>query len=122
MACRLFGAKPLSKQIPGYCQFDPYELCNFNQNTKNVIHENASEIIVGEMAAILSRGRWVKNREQDHNKQTTTDPCELYDIFYAYIPSIKFNISKNRRYTAVSHQQKVNYIWLIAFQEQLSIM
>ena len=23
MACRLFGAKPLSKQMLGYCQLDP---------------------------------------------------------------------------------------------------
>ena len=29
---------------------------NFNQNTKSVIHENTFEIIVCEMAAILSRG------------------------------------------------------------------
>ena len=33
---------------------------NFNQNTKLFIHENASENVVCEMAAILSRGRWVK--------------------------------------------------------------
>ena len=34
---------------------------NFNQNTKYFIHEeNASANIVCEMAAILSRGRWVK--------------------------------------------------------------
>ena len=32
---------------------------NFNQNTKLLIHENASESTVCEMAAILSRGRWV---------------------------------------------------------------
>ena len=25
MACRLFDAKPLSKQMLGYCQFDPWE-------------------------------------------------------------------------------------------------
>ena len=31
----------------------------FNQNLINFIHENASENIVCEMAAILSRGRWV---------------------------------------------------------------
>ena len=31
---------------------------NFNQNTKFFIHENASEKIVHEMAAILSRRRW----------------------------------------------------------------
>ena len=32
---------------------------NFNQNTKFLIHENTSESIVCEMAAILARGRWV---------------------------------------------------------------
>ena len=32
---------------------------NFNQNTKLIIHENAFENIVCEVAAILSRGRWV---------------------------------------------------------------
>ena len=32
---------------------------NFNQNTQLIIHENASENIVCEMVAILSRGRWV---------------------------------------------------------------
>ena len=60
MACRLFGAKPLSKPMLGYCQLDPQEnFSNFNQNTTLFIHENASENIVCEMAAILSRGRWV---------------------------------------------------------------
>ena len=32
----------------------------FNQDTKLFINENATENIVGEMAAILSTGRWVK--------------------------------------------------------------
>ena len=32
---------------------------NFNQNTKRFVHENASENVVFEMAAILSRGRRV---------------------------------------------------------------
>ena len=36
---------------------------NFNQNTKLFIHENASEKIVCEMVAILSRGRWVNNTQ-----------------------------------------------------------
>ena len=34
---------------------------NFDQNTKLFIHENASENIVCEKGAILSRGRWVNN-------------------------------------------------------------
>ena len=33
---------------------------NFNQNTKLFIHENAPENIVGELAAIFARERWVE--------------------------------------------------------------
>ena len=55
MACRLFGTKPLSKPILGYCQLDPWE----HQITKLFIPGNVSENIICEMAAILSRGRWV---------------------------------------------------------------
>ena len=55
MACRLFGAKPLSKPMLGYCQLDPQR--NSNQNTKIFIHKSASEIIVCEMVAILSMGK-----------------------------------------------------------------
>ena len=60
MACRLFGAKPLSKPMLGYSQLDPLEQTSvqFFQNTKLFIQENAFENIVSEMAAILSRGRW----------------------------------------------------------------
>ena len=47
----------LSKLMLGYCQL----LSKFfYHNTKLFIHENASENIVCEMGAILSRGRWVK--------------------------------------------------------------
>ena len=61
MACRLFGAKPLSKPMLDYRQLDPWDKIqwNFNQTTKISIHENASDNIVCEMAAILSWGRWV---------------------------------------------------------------
>ena len=62
--CRLFGAKPLSKPILSYCIVDwtlrnKYQW-NCFQNTKFFIHKKASENIVCEMPAILSRGRWVK--------------------------------------------------------------
>ena len=57
MACRLYGAKPLSKLMLGYCQFGAV----LNQNIKLFIHKNVSENIVCEMAAILSRGRWFKS-------------------------------------------------------------
>ena len=45
MACRLFGAKPLSKQMLGYCQLDPQKQSSvtFNPNTKYFIHENVFE-------------------------------------------------------------------------------
>ena len=61
IACRLFGAKPLSKQI---CDIVNWTLrnklqWNFYSNTNIFIHENASENIVCEMPAILSRGKCV---------------------------------------------------------------
>ena len=61
MACPLFGTKPLSKPMLGYCQLDPMNKLQwkFSKNTQLFIHENAYENIVCEMAAILSQGRWV---------------------------------------------------------------
>ena len=62
MACRLIGAKPLSKPCWIIVNWTPRNKLQgmFNQNTKFFIHENASENIVCEMVAILSRERWVK--------------------------------------------------------------
>ena len=59
MACRLFGAKPLSKPMLDHYQMDPQEQTSvkLNQNTQRFVHENAYENIVCEMAAILFRGR-----------------------------------------------------------------
>ena len=67
MVCRLFGTKPLFEQTFRYFQkLSPGPLVYrnklqwiFNQNRKLFIHGNASEYIVCEMAAILSRGGWV---------------------------------------------------------------
>ena len=53
MAWHLFGTKPLSMLLLDWWQW------NLNQNVKVFIHENASENIVCEMAAILTRGTWV---------------------------------------------------------------
>ena len=50
MASRLFGTKPLSKLMLGYCQFNPKE-----SKYKLFIYGNASENTICEMAAILSR-------------------------------------------------------------------
>ena len=67
MAWRLFGAKPLSRPVLGYVNWTLGNKLqsNFNQNTKLFIHENASENIDYETAAILSRGRWVEIPQQE---------------------------------------------------------
>ena len=54
MTYRLFGAKPLSKPVKWILRNKPY--WNFNQNIELFIHENESEYIVCEMAAILCPG------------------------------------------------------------------
>ena len=60
MACRLFGARPLSKPILVIVNWTLRNKLNsnFNQNTKLFIHKDASENITCEMVAILSRERW----------------------------------------------------------------
>ena len=49
---------------------------NFNQNTKLFIHKSASENIVCEMVAILSRGRWV-NRPQGNTGNNLCCLCQI---------------------------------------------
>ena len=49
---------------------------NFTQNTKLFIHEDASEYVVWEKAAILSRGRWIKQRVSTLLWKGTVD-CHL---------------------------------------------
>ena len=68
MACRLFKAKPLSKPMLGFVNWTLKNKLqwNFNQYTKLFIHEKASENIVCEMAAILSRGTWVNYAIDKH--------------------------------------------------------
>ena len=62
MACRLFGAKPLSKPMLVYHPLDHWEQTSmkFWSKWNLFIHENGSQNIVCEMATILSRGGWVK--------------------------------------------------------------
>ena len=57
MACRLAGAKPLSKLMLEYCSFDPWEQISVKSQSKLYIfvNENAFEIVVRNFAAILSR-------------------------------------------------------------------
>ena len=57
MACRLFGAKLSSEPVLGYCPMDPKEqISAVLIKIQIFIHEIASENVVSEMAAILSRG------------------------------------------------------------------
>ena len=55
MACRLVGAKPLSKLMLGYHLLDFWNKLQWvsNQNTTFFIQENAFENVVCEMAAVL---------------------------------------------------------------------
>ena len=70
MACHLLGAKPLSKPVLG----TPRNKLQWNyQNTKLFIHKNASENIVWEKAAILSRGRWVNTSRPEWKGWHFTD-------------------------------------------------
>ena len=57
-ACRLFGGKPFSKPMLGYCRLNLKEESSvtFNQSTKLFTHDNTSENNVCEMLAILSNG------------------------------------------------------------------
>ena len=58
MACRLFGAKPLTKTMRWVIRNK--RQWNFSKNAKLFIHENAFQNIVCEMTAILSRGDELK--------------------------------------------------------------
>ena len=60
MACRLLGHYLNQCWVIVNFTFRIKPQGNFIQNLKFVIQENAFEIIVCEMAAILSRERWVK--------------------------------------------------------------
>ena len=57
MACRLVGAKPLSKPMRGYCFWTIRNKLqwNFNRNSYILIQENAFENVVCDMVAIMSR-------------------------------------------------------------------
>ena len=86
MACRLFSTKPFSKPmcwvIVNWTLRNKLQL-NFNQNTKLFIHENASEDIICEMAAILSRGRWVNFSIMDI-QEITEILCYIVKIMLSF--------------------------------------
>ena len=56
MACRLFGAKPLSEPMLNYCQLETCKHISmtFWSNTTVCIEENAFESVICKMASILT--------------------------------------------------------------------
>ena len=72
MACHLFGAKPLVKQVLTYGQLDPWEqtLVKFESKYKS---ENSFQNVVCGMAAIfLSSGRWLKVKRLNYQRPHMT--------------------------------------------------
>ena len=59
----LFGTKPLSESIMGYCPLTLANIFqwNFNKDTEIFIEENAFETVVCKMAVTLSRDQCVNN-------------------------------------------------------------
>ena len=78
MACRLFGAKPLSKPMLGYCQLDSQE-----QTSWKCIWN-----IVCEMTVILSRERWVKGEFDQYKPQ----------LRVIWIPGLLFTLGMGHDY------------------------
>ena len=64
MACSLFGTEPLPELMLTYCQLGPYEqtLGKFESRERIFFHKNALENVDCEMAALLSKGRWINIR------------------------------------------------------------
>ena len=87
MVCRPFGAKPLSKSMLVFINWTRSNKLqwNFNQTTKFFFHENVSEYIVCEMAAILSRGRWVKSPAIRCNQGSIHWPLDQKMVFLEII-------------------------------------
>ena len=95
MACRLFGSHYLNQCfVTANGTFRNKLQWNFNQNATLFIHKNASENIVCEMAAILSRGRWVNYVYVALHHVTTC--CWWIDEFTVICLSLRKSISKFR--------------------------
>ena len=88
MACRLFGAEPLSKPMLGYCQLNPQEHISvkFQSKYNFFIHESASENFISGMAAILSRWSWVnKVRIPLINVRRSYGPIISYSCWFSMV-------------------------------------
>ena len=78
MACRLFGAKPLSEQMPPYFQLHSTKR-HFSEiiikNSKVFIQGNSLQNVVREMVGILSRPQYVNPTIK------TKSMCVLYGVY-----------------------------------------
>ena len=95
MACRLFGAKPLSKPVLGYCQFDSSEQTSmkFNQNTKT----NHSRKCIWQYPlrneGHFVQGRWVKLEywDQQYNSDNKND---FFTTYYMSVRTLATHCSE----------------------------
>ena len=108
MAWRLFGAKPLSKPMLGYCHWtlsDKLQWNYFNQDILSFIQENSSENIVCEMVALLP-GR----DELTILRKIVIDLLDNLQLFYWYI----FSLSD------IDMTGSTQSIWKIRFSRDIS--
>ena len=90
MACRLFGAKPLSKSMLGYCQLDKLKWnFNFADDIFRCIFMNEKFCI---LAAILSQRRWVNYAYNITRHQTVKCISLKEDLKLAYI-TVTFSVN-----------------------------
>ena len=103
IACRLFGAKPLSEPMLPYSQLDTKEHISVKcySRLKNIILGNAFENVVCKMVAILSRPQMVKeprlspiNRKISHKAQIHSVAFRNFNLHYnAYLDNCFRTIS-----------------------------
>ena len=71
MACRLFGAKPLSEPMLPCCQLEPKENILLTKFLKDFIKENALKNVVCKMSAMLSRPQYVKLQQMYYSQSVS---------------------------------------------------
>ena len=83
IACRLFGTKPLSKPMLGYCRLDPQKQTSvkFESKYKTFRSQKAFENVVCEKAAILSKG-------DELNPRLTVSDCYWSAWYNNHLPVI----------------------------------
>ena len=93
MACRLFEAKPLPEPMLAYCQLDSWEQISVKFEFEILsfsFKKMYLKIWSDKMAAILSRGRWVKQgricpTRQQEVENLPTSTCHQQSFLYYLI-------------------------------------